>query len=632
MELGPYEILEEIGAGGMGVVCRARHRELGHEVALKMIAAGEESGPELAERFRREAQAAGALAGTPGIVGVRDTGIDAATGTLWLAMDFVSGQSLEAIARSGELDHRRAAELMAAVAGAVAAAHAKGFIHRDIKPGNVLVDHAGTAWVTDFGLVRTERAGPEVARLTRSGEIVGTPAYMAPEQVMGGAIDARTDVYGLGATLYELLTGSAPFTGDSMLQVLQSTLRDPPPMAPLRSAGVPDPLQRVVACALAKDPARRYRGAAALAEDLRSWLRGAPVAAQQPAATSRPAPLVAAVAVVLAAGAGGAWWWWGGAPPDTPTPPPADLAGVKAERRAAELAAARFHAYLAVDQACGKPLATLQARWFGAPVAAEAVAAAQRSVDAAIETAGPDAEPHGKAWRAMAAYFGGDRQALSALRAAADAAGPDPFPRLIKARVLLARYLGAVGLPGVSRTALPSAVEFAESDEAKQLRLEFDFALRSLRKAEWWSLAPRDPFVEQLGAVATALATADHEAVHTAAEELAGHPGLAPVAADLAAFARFQLRDFAAAGDLWAALIARLGDEAWPALQRRAAQARCWQAVGTKEPAAKAAAARLAITHADAALEADRTDVTARLARLSAYADLGRATRGMEGR
>ncbi|MHC5019141.1 MAG: serine/threonine-protein kinase [Planctomycetota bacterium] len=192
--IGPYRIEGELGRGAMGVVYRARHATLGHAVALKVIADEHAEGDEASARFAREIQAASRLAGHPGIVGVRDAGM--ASGVAWFAMDVVEGRTLYAHAQEGELTWTQIAGAVAQTADALAHAHAAGVLHRDLKPANVLLELEGGGYrarVTDFGLARMTAADAEVTRLTQSGQILGTPAYMAPEQALGHACDARTD-------------------------------------------------------------------------------------------------------------------------------------------------------------------------------------------------------------------------------------------------------------------------------------------------------------------------------------------------------------------------------------------------------------------------------------------------------
>ncbi|MHC5021038.1 MAG: serine/threonine-protein kinase, partial [Planctomycetota bacterium] len=206
--IGPYEVLGALGRGGMGAVLRVRRADLDREYALKVIYAGDGTDPgagdvDAVARFAREAQAQGKLAGHPGIVGVHDAG--SVDGRPYLVMDLVEGRALDEVLAEESLAPVRAAELAVKVARAVAFAHANDILHRDLKPANIMIDPSGEPRVTDFGLARPRSSGPEVQRLTRSGEILGTPAYMPPEQALGRPVDARTDLFSLGATLYEMV-------------------------------------------------------------------------------------------------------------------------------------------------------------------------------------------------------------------------------------------------------------------------------------------------------------------------------------------------------------------------------------------------------------------------------------------
>ncbi|MBI2931086.1 MAG: serine/threonine protein kinase [Planctomycetes bacterium] len=270
--IGPYEILSRLGAGGMGVVYRARHPELQRDVALKLLAPGEDD-----ERFLREARAAARLS-HPSIVPVFETGRH--EGRLFTVMELVDGRSLAERLKAGPLEPPEAASLVAQVARALQHAHQAGILHRDVKPSNILLDREGHARLADFGIAR------DLARQTRgtaSGSVLGTPAYMAPEQVEGQSSSA-SDIYALGATLYECLTGSPPFEGATPAQLLQRALNEDP-IPPRRRARVPRNLEAICLKALAKKPAGRYPSAGAMADDLERFLRGQPV-------TARPAPAI----------------------------------------------------------------------------------------------------------------------------------------------------------------------------------------------------------------------------------------------------------------------------------------------------------------------------------------------------
>ncbi|MCO5171754.1 MAG: protein kinase [Planctomycetes bacterium] len=275
--IGGHELLCELGRGGMGRVYRARDLRLGREVALKTLLVFD-ADPETLARFEVEARAA-ARVQHPGVVAVHGAGVD--DGVPWLAMQLVEGESLKArLAREGPLEPTHAAGVAEALARALGAAHAVGVLHRDLKPHNVLLAEDGAPLLTDFGLAKRLDTGGDA--ITVTGQVLGTPAYMAPEQAEGrqGAVDARTDVYGLGATLYEMLTGRPPFSGTSAVNVLAAVMGvDPTPPSALRP-GVPPELEAICLMCLAKAPAARYPTAAALAADLRRLLDGEPVRAR----------------------------------------------------------------------------------------------------------------------------------------------------------------------------------------------------------------------------------------------------------------------------------------------------------------------------------------------------------------
>src|SRR5262249_51249892 len=209
-EFGDYELLEEIGRGGQGVVFRAWQRSLSRTVALKMIGAGQWATTAHLKRLRREAEAAAKL-NHPGIVSIYEVG--EREGTCYFSMRLVEGDHLDEVVSGGAGWPRRGAEVIAKVARTVHYAHENGILHRDIKPGNILLDANGEPHLTDFGLARLVERGSTV---TRTQEVMGTPSYMAPEQAVGNnaAVGSATDVYGLGVVLYELLTGQLPFAGD----------------------------------------------------------------------------------------------------------------------------------------------------------------------------------------------------------------------------------------------------------------------------------------------------------------------------------------------------------------------------------------------------------------------------------
>ncbi|MBX3469137.1 MAG: protein kinase [Planctomycetes bacterium] len=310
--IGGHELVGELGRGGMGVVYRARDPRLGRDVALKVINSAA-ADPEELSRFEREARAA-ARVQHPGVVAVHGAGVD--EGRPWLSLQLVEGESLRAgLQRDGPLGFARAAEVAEAVARALQAAHDACVLHRDVKPHNVLLTPEGQPLLTDFGLARAVE--PEDG-LTVTGQVIGTPAYMSPEQAEGdqARVDARTDIYGLGATLYEMLTGQPPFQGTSALQVLARVLEQAPTPPSRLRADVPRDLETICLACLAKAPEARYATAGAVADDLRRFLDHRPIVARRAGPLARARlwarrhrrPL-RALSLVAAASLPLASWW-----------------------------------------------------------------------------------------------------------------------------------------------------------------------------------------------------------------------------------------------------------------------------------------------------------------------------------
>ena len=265
-ELGDYELLEEIGRGGQGVVFRARQKSLNRTVALKVISLGQWASKAHLKRFRREAEAAASL-DHPCIVPIYE--VDERDGSCYFSMKFVEGGQLDEVTRREPMPIRRAVELIAKVARTVHYAHEHGILHRDIKPGNILLDAKGEPHLTDFGLARLVESESSV---THTLDILGTPSYMAPEQAVGNntAVSNATDVYGIGAVLYQLLTGHPPFAGGATYETIRLLLDTEPRQPRLLNPKIDRDLSTICLKCLEKDPKRRYSSALALAEDLRA--------------------------------------------------------------------------------------------------------------------------------------------------------------------------------------------------------------------------------------------------------------------------------------------------------------------------------------------------------------------------
>jgi hypothetical protein len=277
-----FEIVEELGRGGMGVVYKARQLSLNRFVALKMILAGPYAGADQLARFRVEAESVARLQ-HPGIVQIHEIGSHA--GHSYLALEYVPGGTLARRCGGQPLPPAEAARLVEVLARAVHYAHQRGIIHRDLKPGNVLLTEDGQPKIADFGLAKVLDAGPGSATpgpQTQSGAILGTPAYMAPEQAGGkrGSVGPLADVYALGAILYELLAGRPPFLADSPVDVILKVATEEPVPPRRAEPGCPRDLEAVCLKCLQKDPVRRYASAAALADDLVRFLKGEPTLAR----------------------------------------------------------------------------------------------------------------------------------------------------------------------------------------------------------------------------------------------------------------------------------------------------------------------------------------------------------------
>ncbi|HXI03012.1 MAG TPA: serine/threonine-protein kinase, partial [Candidatus Saccharimonadales bacterium] len=325
-KLGPYAVLSSLGAGGMGEVYLAEDSRLGRQVAVKVLPQKVLEDQARRRRFLREARAAASV-DHPNVVHVYDVG-ELPDGLIYLVMQHVEGKTVRKLLVEGDLEPERALTLAAEVADALSAAHQKGIIHRDIKPDNIMVDASGHARVLDFGLARlleeepSGEAATEVETRTRkttsAGSVLGTMAYMAPEQARGAEVDGRSDIFSLGVTLYEMLSRRHPFAGRTDVETVDSLLnKDPRPVGSL-VGGLPPETEWVLSKMMAKKPEDRYQGAGDLLVDLRKLrqstsISGVPAAVVAAAAPKkRPSWLMPALgaAAVLVVIAGVALTWW----------------------------------------------------------------------------------------------------------------------------------------------------------------------------------------------------------------------------------------------------------------------------------------------------------------------------------
>jgi serine/threonine protein kinase/predicted Zn-dependent protease len=313
-DFGDYQLLEEIGRGGQGVVYRARQRSLNRIVALKVIGLAHWATEAHVKRFRMEAEAAAHL-DDPRIVPIYEIG--ERDGACYFSMKFIEGGQLDKIIGSEPMQFRKAAELLAKLAHTLDYAHQHGVLHRDVKPGNILLDAKGEPHLTDFGLARLVETESTV---TRTMEVLGTPSYMAPEQAAGNntQLTSATDVYGLGAVLYQLLTGHPPFAGGTTYETVRMVLETQPRQPRLCNPKVDRDLETICLKCLEKEPAKRYASAEALAEDIERFLRNEPIRSRRSSRLEhvwrwckrKPlvASLIAALILVVAIGLTGALW------------------------------------------------------------------------------------------------------------------------------------------------------------------------------------------------------------------------------------------------------------------------------------------------------------------------------------
>ncbi|MDE3090878.1 MAG: serine/threonine protein kinase, partial [Chloroflexota bacterium] len=303
--LGQYQIIEEIGRGGMAVVYKARQPSLNRFVALKVPLPQLTHDQAFVARFKREARIAAGLQ-NPHVLRIYEVS-DALP--YYIAMEYVEGESLADLLRRGALEPARAASILQQIADALDYAHARGIAHRDVKPSNIMIDRSGNAFLTDFGIARAA----EGTRLTQTGAALGTPEYMSPEQCEGKSTDARSDIYSLGIVTYEMVTGRVPFHADTPLVTLYQQVHYLPPAIRRLNSHISLAVERVVLKALAKAPGQRYASAGEFARDFAMPPRVAeprtvPAKAVRPQQTAVAQVLAMIAAVIVPLGVGGVLW------------------------------------------------------------------------------------------------------------------------------------------------------------------------------------------------------------------------------------------------------------------------------------------------------------------------------------
>jgi serine/threonine-protein kinase len=576
VQLGPYAILGELGRGGMGVVYRARRADLDRDFAVKVIRLDDAATPELIARFRREAQAAARLAGHPNIAAVHDIG--EADGQLYLVMDCVSGGSLADLIDADDLSPRRAAELAGQAARGLAHAHAAGVLHRDVKPDNILIGADGTARVADFGLARDLHLDADTRRLTQTGVVLGTAAYMAPEQARGQGADPRADCYALGASLYEALTRRPPFIGDTTGELLVRLLSEAPAPPSRHAPGVPPDLETIVLHCLAKDPAERYPSAGALADDLERFLRGEPITAAPAAVRLRRRATMRALAVAGAAlGLGGAVWGiLAGAPDDLETG--RQVEQLRAAADVSQWATAVSAAWFDLHQASAAEMRLLEDVFRGAPVPEAEVTRALAAVRAAVVRAEAD-HPIAvvpRAWWGTALMLAGDPRGVAEAEAAEAAAGHDPLPFVLQAWRRFVEYTAATDLPALyyTRTGLRRD-PLRQSGYQDDLRAQIARSLDAARTRPAFARLLHGETARQFAAAADAFARGDHAAAGAVLEELARDPLFGGAASHMRGLLAFAVPEPDAALAAWAPLRAR----GWPHVQVDSGNA--WMAAAT---------------------------------------------------
>jgi len=310
MNYGRYQVVDEIGQGSIGVVYRAYDPQINRHIALKLLRQDRVTSEELVQRFLKEAQAMGGLS-HPNIATVYDTGQD--HGTIYIAMEILRGKSLRDLLQERKLSLNEIVHIGVQVAEALDFAHRKGIVHRDIKPSNIIIDPNGNAKITDFGIAHIEDAS--ITQQTIPGQILGTPLYMSPEQVMSNPVDGRSDLYSLGVILYEMTTGTTPFKGENLAAIFQAILQETPRAPELDGSMVSRNLSNLILKSLSKDPAKRFQTGLEMAQPLKGCLqrrqsdtmRGM----KRPEKRKRLFPMLLSAIILLIAAAGSVYYMTG---------------------------------------------------------------------------------------------------------------------------------------------------------------------------------------------------------------------------------------------------------------------------------------------------------------------------------
>ena len=290
MNYGRYEILQELGKGAMGVVYQAKDPQINRTIALKVLRQDRVISEDFVQRFLKEAMAIGRLS-HPNIVTIYDVGQD--HDTIYLAMEYLEGRPFNDIIREKNLSFTEIAELAIQLAECLDYAHKKGIVHRDIKPSNIMLTPEGKVKLTDFGIARIE--DPSMHQQTRAGEILGTPVYMSPEQVMGQPLDGRSDLYSLGVILYELAAGKRPYSGENLAAIFRAITLDNPEDPGTINPSIPPALTSLINKGLNKDAAQRFQTGEEMAAAYRAFLKKLEYDAAAPEAVPKKTPLAAII-------------------------------------------------------------------------------------------------------------------------------------------------------------------------------------------------------------------------------------------------------------------------------------------------------------------------------------------------